>query len=194
MAIQIRDIESEAPEQYPRIPITFRVESRLRVDVVDGGFGGFRLTEEAVEEPYVKDYDEFEEGNPLDEGKRFDPSRVHAFAAFDGEEPVGAAAVVVRSLGACALTCRSDVAVLWDIRVHPDHRGRGIGSMLFDRAVDCAREQGCGIFAAETQNNNVAACRFYAGKGCTLGLISPCAYGDDPHFAHETMLVWCLDL
>lgn len=194
MAVEISTLGQEAPERYPPIPISFRVESRLRVETIDGGFGGFRLTEELVEEPYVKDYDEFEQGNPLDSAKRFDPSRVHAFAAFDGDKPVGAAVVVVDSLGACALTCRDDVAVLWDIRVHPDYRGRGIGSMLFDQAVTCAREQGCGVLAAETQNINVPACRFYAGKGCYLGLISPCAYGNDPRFAHEAMLVWCLDL
>jgi GNAT superfamily N-acetyltransferase len=194
MAVQIRDLDPEAFEHYPQIPISFRVESRLRVKAIDGGFGGFRLTEELVEEPYIKNYDEFEQGNPLDSAKRFDPSRVHPFVAFDEEKPVGAAVVVVDSLGACALTCRDDVAVLWDIRVHPDYRGQGIGSMLFDHAVAWAREQGYGILAAETQSINVPACRFYAAKGCYLGLISPCAYGNNPRLAHETMLLWCLDL
>jgi ribosomal protein S18 acetylase RimI-like enzyme len=194
MGIDIREIGREELGRYGQIPISFRVESRLRVETIDGGFGGLRLTEELVEEPYVKDYDEFEHGNPLDCAKRFDHSRVHPFVAYDREKPVGAGIVVVDSLGACALTCRDDVAVVWDIRVHPDCRGQGIGSMLFDHAVTCAREQGCAVLAAETQNTNVPACRFYAGKGCYLGLISPCAYGNDPRVAHETMLLWCLDL
>ena len=194
MALEIRELAREASEEYPRIPTAFRVESRLRVEAVDGGLGGFRMTEELVEEPYLKDYDESDHGGALDWVERFDASCVHPFMAFDGEKPVGGAVVVVDSIGACALTCRDDVAVLWDIHVHPDYRGRGIGSMLFDRAVAWAREHGYGILAAETQSINVPACRFYAGKSCYLGLISPCAYADNPRLAHEAMLVWCLDL
>lgn len=194
MAVEIRELAREAYEQYAQIPISFRVESRLRVETVDSGLGGFRLTGELVEEPYIKEYDDPDHGGALDWVERFDASHVHPFMASDSEKPVGGAVLVVDSPGACALTCRDDVAVLWDIRVHPDYRGQGIGSMLFDHAVAWAREHGYGILAAETQNINVPACRFYAGKGCYLGLISPCAYGSNPHLAHEVMLVWCLDL
>jgi GNAT superfamily N-acetyltransferase len=50
---------------------------------------------------------------------------------------------------------RDDVAVLWDIRVSPRERGRGIGSALFRAAGDWARARGCRWFKIETQNVNV---------------------------------------
>jgi len=88
---------------------------------------------------------------------------------------------------------RTDLAVLWDIRVSPDRRGKGIGTQLFRRAADWARERGCGELKVETQNINVRACRFYAGQGCRLGAIHRHAYREE-HVAHETMLLWYLDL
>jgi hypothetical protein len=39
----------------------------------------------------------------------------------------------------------------------------------------------------ETQNNNVAACRFYAAMGCELRSIDRLAYPDLPD---EAQLVW----
>ena len=47
---------------------------------------------------------------------------------------------------------------------------------------------------AETQNVNVAACRFYAAMGCRLGAIHRFAYAGQPHVAGEVMLLWYLDL
>ena len=37
--------------------------------------------------------------------------------AFDGDRPVGGAAVAARTVGINMLTDRDDLAVLWDIRV-----------------------------------------------------------------------------
>jgi hypothetical protein len=39
----------------------------------------------------------------------------------------------------------------------------------------------------ETQNNNVAACRFYAKQGCILSSINPDAY---PDFPDEVQMIW----
>jgi GNAT superfamily N-acetyltransferase len=60
---------------------------------------------------------------------------------------------------------RSDLAVLWDIRVQPERRGRGVGKALFYASVDWACRRGCRQLKVETQNVNVAACRFYASQG-----------------------------
>ena len=45
----------------------------------------------------------------------------------------------------------------------------------------------------EAQNNNVPACRIYVARGCHLGAIDRYGY-NDPRVAHETMLIWYLDL
>lgn len=47
-------------------------------------------------------------------------------SAFDGPSRVGGAVVAWRTPGADMLEGRDDLAVLWDIRVHPEYRGRGI--------------------------------------------------------------------
>ena len=150
------------------------------------------MTEEAVEAPYVKDYDAYEDESPR-RWLRFDVSRWLFLMAFDGDEPVGGAMVAYRSPKVNMLDGRDDLAVLWDFRVATEHRGRGIGKGLFDRAAQWARERGCAQLKVETQNVNVRACRFYAGRGCRLGAIHRYGYRE-PEISHEMMLLWYLDL
>ena len=91
------------------------------------------------------------------------------------------------------LSGRDDLAVLWDIRVHPDHRRSGIGTALFAEAAKWSRERNCKYLKVETQNVNVPACRFYTQQGCRLGEINRFAY-NVPQVAHDVMLVWYLTL
>jgi GNAT superfamily N-acetyltransferase len=92
------------------------------------------------------------------------------------------------------LEARTDLAVLWDLRVAPERRGEGIGRRLFVRAVEWARGRDCKQLKIETQNINVAACRFYARQGCELRAIDRQGYAGCPEVAHEAMLIWSLDL
>lgn len=167
----------------------------LRVELIAGGLGGFRLVEEKVAQPYVKDYDGQSDDNPTSWAASFDTSQWGMFLATDGDQAVGGAAV---ALGAPVYPLdrfqRRDLAVLWDIRVHPAHRGQGIGSRLFEYAVDWSRRKGCGQLGLETQNVNLPACRFYARQGCELGAIHRFGYAGCPDVAHEAMLLWYLDL
>ena len=195
MAIEIRQVGSEMLGRYAEIPIHFRVDSILRADELESGLGGLRLTEERLATPYVKDYDEDDHPEGVMHWpRRFDVSPWLFLMAFDGDKAVGGAAVAFRSPGIHLLEGLEDVAVLWDLRVHPDHRGRGIGTALFDRSAAWAREQGCRQLKIETQNINVRACRFYAARGCRLGAIDRYGYAGDPRVAHEVMLLWHLDL
>jgi len=191
-------IEEIGPESYPlydAIPIAYTVESMLRVDVLDGGLGGFRLVEEKLPAPYIKDYDRQGDDRPSAWAKEFDLSRWGILLASDAGCPVGGAAVAV---GAAVYPLdrfqRQDLAVLWDIRVAPEERGRRIGTKLFKMAASWARERGCGQLGLETQNVNVAACRFYAAQGCTLGAIHRLGYAGIAEVAHEAMLLWYLEL
>jgi GNAT superfamily N-acetyltransferase len=82
---------------------------------------------------------------------------------------------------------RDDMAVLWDIRIHPEYLRQGCGSRLFSRAATWAHTKGCGMLKVETQNINVAACNFYASQGCELGGINRFAH---PEFLDEVQLLW----
>ena len=195
MAIEIKQVGLEALGRYGEIPIRLRVESVFRVVEVEGGLGGLRLIEEPLAAPYVKDYDKDDHPDGVMHWpQRFDVSTWLFLMVFDDERAIGGAAVAFRSPGIHMLQGRDDLAVLWDLRVHPDHRGRGIGTALFDRSAAWAREQGCTQLKVETQNINVRACRFYAARGCSLGAIDRYGYAGDTRVAHEVMLLWYLDL
>jgi len=197
MPVEIRQVGLDLLAAYAAIPISFKVESILRVDAVDQGLGGLALVEEKANPPYVKDYGQDsgdESDSPVAWPKLFDVSRWGIFLAYNGPRPVGGAAVAIDTPGLNVLEDRHDLAVLWDIRVCPDVRGRGIGTALLRHAAGWARQQGCAQLKIETQNVNVPACRFYAGQGCTLGAIHRYGYAACPPVAHEAMLLWYLDL
>ena len=196
MPVEVVQTDENQLFRYERIPIRFWVASMFRVEAFANGLGGLCLVEERVDPPYVKDYDALLEGreSPSHWPSLFDLSHWGCFLALAGEQDIGAAAVAVDTPGVHMLEARSDLAVLWDIRVHPDARGHGIGRLLFRQAVDWARGKGCHQLKVETQNVNVGACRFYARQGCRLGSIHRYAYAACPEVAHEAMLLWYLDL
>jgi GNAT superfamily N-acetyltransferase len=178
------------------VPIRFTVESIFCVEMMNGGLGGLRLVEEAVDPPYVKDYDAQGGGldSPIHWPERYDVAKWGLFLAVEGDRPIGGAAVAVDRSGILMLGDRPELASLWDIRVRPGERGRGIGSALFRTAAGWARERGYRQLLVETQNVNVRACRFYARCGCEMGAIHRYGYAGCPEVAHEVMLLWYLEL
>ena len=179
------------------MPIAFTVQRVLAVEAVGGGLGGLRLVERAVARPYVKDYDADSTHRPPAWPATLDVSRWGFLAAYAGApgdptaERVGGAAVAWRTPGLDLTRGRPDLAVLWDVRVAPAWRGRGVGAALFGAAARWAAGRGARELAVETQNANVAACRFYARQGCVLGAVHRFAYPDLPD---EAQLLWYLDL
>ena len=195
MGLVIEEIDAELYPLYDAIPIWYTVECVLRVEVVDGGLGGFRLVEERLPAPYVKDYDSQGDDRPSHWAKVYDLNRWGILLARENGRPVGGATVAVdAAVYPLDRFQRQDLAVLWDIRVEPVERGRGIGKKLFRSAARWAREHGYGQLGAETQNVNVGACRLYAGEGCQLGAIHRYGYIGCSETAHEVMLLWYLDL
>lgn len=176
-----------ALERYGTVPISFVVDRRLVVRPVDNGLGGLLLVEETVAVPYPKDYDSDDGEGPTRWANHFDLSRWGLLTAFEGEEHVGGAALAWETPGVNMLEGRSDLAALWDLRVRPDRRGRGVGRALFGAAEAWARARGCRELKIETQNINVAACRFYARQGCELATIRQGAY---PELPDEVQLLW----
>lgn len=183
-----------APEPIDRIaelgaiPSSFRVEG---VAVVTPVAGGYAWQEASVAEPWSKDYDARPGHAPADWPRRFDTAGWGLLAARDGGALVGAAVVAAATPGRDMLAGRADLAVLWDIRVAAACRGRGVGGRLFAAAAEWARRRGCTELRAETQDVNVAACRFYERMGCRLVAVDPDAYPDLPG---EVQLIWSTPL
>ncbi len=179
-------------ETYSALPIAFTATSVLRVGLVDGGIGGFTLTEEPLPEPVHHNGDAIEGEGPLrwlDHG--WDLSRWVMLCAFDGERRAGGAVVAVHTPGMWFLRGRTDTSALWDIRVDHDYRRRGIGRALIEAAAAWSLARGLARMKIETQNTNVAACRFYHAMGARLGGIERYAYTNVPD---EVELDWYLDL
>jgi GNAT superfamily N-acetyltransferase len=186
------DIREEAPtpaalSEHAAIPIAFVVDRVLEVRLLDSGLGGMSLTQTAVADPYVKDYDALEGAGPQYWPGRFDVSNWGLIGARRDGASAGGAVIATRTPGLHMLGGRDDVAVLWDIRVSPRERGGGIGSALFRAAGDWAGARGFRWLKIETQNVNVPACRFYQKMGCTLGAIDRFAYPSQPA---EARLLW----
>lgn len=192
--MEIQEAGLEGLTSLAAVPTAFEVRSVLRVELLDRGLAGFRLHEEPVGTPYLKDYDAYEDGGPESWLAQFDMRQWGVVLAWEGRQCVGGAVVAFDTPGVNMLEARRDLAVLWDIRVHAELRRQGLGSRLFQAAAEWARQRGCRQLKVETQNVNVPACRFYVRQGCELGAINRYGYAGIPHVAHEAMLLWYLDL
>jgi ribosomal protein S18 acetylase RimI-like enzyme len=193
MPFRVETGGTELLENYTRVPIAFEVKTILQVYPVNGGMGGIELIETPVE-PYIKDYDAYEDGPPTEWHRQFDMTNWGVLLAWQSEQPIAGAAIAWDTPGINMLAGRDDLAVLWDIRVHPGWRRQGYGELLFDLAAQWARQRGCTEMKIETQNVNVPACHFYAHQGCLLGNIDRYGYQNVPAVSHETMLIWYYSL
>lgn len=188
MTFKIIEETPGALAEYEKIPISFSVESHFRVELRgENGLGGMKLIEERVA-PYVKNYDADADYRPSRWSKRFDISGWGILSAFDGENRrVGGAAIAWNTPEVEMLGGLRDLGCLWDLRVRPDYRQRGVGHQLFARAVEWLRERNARRLLVETQNINVPACRFYARQGCALGAVNRYAYDEN---LNEIQLLW----
>ena len=187
MRIEVSNQPPAALQEYAAVPISFEVSRVLDVERRGGDPLGFTLKERRLDAPYVKDYDAIEGERPELWAKRFDVSKWGVFIAHLDGRRMGGAVVAFDTPGLSMLEGRRDLAVLWDIRVSPTARGRGIGTALFRAAEAWAKDQGCQYLKVETQNINVAACRFYAAQGCVLAAVNHQAY---PELPDEIQLLW----
>ncbi len=194
--IEVAESGPQAIHEMMRIPMYYTVESEFRVEVDGNGMGGLGLIEQRVAEPYVKDYDQVQGGREhiLSWPREFDITPWGFFLARRDGKLLGSTVIVRRTPAVRLLEGRDDLAVLWDLRVRPDHRRQGVGTALFRAAADWSRERGCRHLKVETSNTNVPACRFYAAQGCVLGGVNRFAYLGQPEVAREAELLWYLEL
>ena len=175
---------------YAGIPIAFEVRSLFEIEGDDPSTAV--LLERPVAQPGVKDYDSVKGEGPTRWPKRWDVSNWGLLvAAHEDDRWLGGCVLAYDTDGVNKLEGRDDVVALWDLRVHPAWRGKGIGRSLFEASVEWARARDCRQLKVETQNTNVPACRFYEQQGCRLAAINRHAYEE---FPDEVELIWCFSL
>lgn len=183
MQLELREEECEALPAHGSIPISFVVRAVLDVERVGVGY---ELTERPV--PLrLKDYDAFEEDRPDHLPARFDVREWRILSAWLDGVRVGGAVLAWKTRGVAMLEDRSDLAVVWDLRVDPAVRAQGIGRSIWVATERWARSRGCTTIKVETQDTNVDACRFYERMGCTLRAASRNVY---PELPDEVQLLW----
>ena len=190
MNIELCEAPITSVDELGLVPISFIVDREYDV-APNQGSGRFVLSERSVETPYVKDYDRTSGEGPSQWARRFDTSGWGFIRAQSDGRLVGGAVLAFDTGDVAMLEGRSDLAVLWDIRVSPDVRGKGIGSRLVRSSEAWAISKGCRQLKVETQNINVLACRLYQGQGFVLKAIDRLAY---PELPGEIQLLWYKDL
>jgi GNAT superfamily N-acetyltransferase len=184
------EVREEPIGRWPSTGRLDRAHGRPRTEVSAwSGARGLVLRERPLEVSWTKDYDAAE--TPARWARRFDVSRWGLLGAYAEGRRVGGAVIAFDTPELELLQRRRDLAFLWDIRVAPELRGRGVGAALLAAVEVWARVRGCARLGVETQNVNVAACRFYARSGFALGAIHRFAY---PGLPDEVQLLWYKDL
>lgn len=185
--IEIVEEDRFALVEYASISIAFEVRETLDVTILSKTSGAIAPARQPVSKRWVKDYDAIDSG-PLNWPTRFDLTTHWSFFAAHGSGiRIGSATAVHGAPDVDMLARRSDVALLWDIRVAPSHRGCGIGKALLAAVEAWAAAREATWLEVETQNINVPACAFYERSGFILRGIRPGAY---PELPDETQLLW----
>lgn len=125
--------------------------------------GTWTCTEELFERSYEKAYP----NDARDYGAYINDPGKAVFLAYSGDECAGQI-VLKRDWNSYAL--------IEDICVAKPARGQGIGAGLLQKAIEWAQNSELKGLAAETQDNNLPACRFYAKHGFVIGGVNTMLY------------------
>lgn len=189
--ITYKKVDNTYFEAYDKIPMLVHVKSIYKLEKIDNGLGGIILKEMPVEE-YVKDLSKYEKAASYEE--KFNISNWAFYMAFDREKPIGAVTIVSRTHNVRMLDGRDDLSVLWDIRVADKYKNMGVGTKLYELAVDWSKRKGFKQMKIECQNNNVPACKFYHKSGAILSKVDEYAYYNEIDIRDEVQFVWYLNL
>lgn len=175
MEITIREMSEDTVQPLKKGGSSFEVKSKL---VLHAENNRIRYTIVDVP-PYTKQY-EVEEVNP---GKYVSkPERIVFFAYADGE--LAGQVWILKNW--------NGYAYIDYIAVEANYRGQEIGRALIARAIEWAKSKGFPGIMLETQNNNVAACRFYESCGFELRGFDTHLYKAQDPGTDEIALYWYL--
>ena len=104
------------------------------------------------------------------------PERGQILVLREGESIIG----MVNLLFTVSTALGGRVAILEDMIVHPEYRGRGAGDMLLKAAIGLVKSSGCRRLTLLTDATNESAQRFYRRHGFTISEMVPMRLVLDP--------------
>ncbi len=186
--ITLRALTADDIPNLVQIRTTFSASTVLRIERSGEGIEtGWRLAEQALDVPFTRGTGYDFDGAPQDE------IRERLALAEQGEAYQRVADFEGRLIGLVEVEIQgwNNTAQLSNLMIDADYRGQGLGRRLWHRAVDFARQSDVRAILIETQNTNVAACRFYARMGCQLSGLHESFYAAAPdQVPDEVALFW----
>jgi len=176
MAIEIRELDYNNIGDVGECDGSFDVDAELRLMAVDGVIG----YEIVPVPPYCKRYHHGDE---------------HDLLAYIGNSPRGGFLAYLdgRIAGWMLVSVNwNNYAVVEDIEVDRSCRRSGVGRALIERGREWAMSRGLPGLMLETQNNNIAACRFYERCGFILGGFDRYLYRGESPGTTEVAMFWYL--
>ena len=175
MELTIREIDKNNIHHANQCDSSFIVDSKLVLQAEDG-----KISYTVIAVPsYVKHYAREE----TDYSAYVSNMDKAVFFAYMGNELAGHIRVMKYWNG---------YAYIDDIVVDAKHRRQGVGRALIERGIAWAKAKGFPGMMLETQNNNVAACRFYASCGFELRGFDTHLYKGSNPATDEIALYWYL--
>ncbi|MBX3081443.1 MAG: GNAT family N-acetyltransferase [Anaerolineae bacterium] len=182
--IEIRALTEADIEKLPSIRPTYKSNSILAVEHQGEGITrGWQLTERPLQQPFDKgtlyDFDEENQAN-IRERLLHPDDTYQRVADYEG---------LLVGLLDVEIHYWNNTLFVWNLMVDLDYRNNGIGRRLWHRARDFAKQIGVRAIMIETQNTNVAACRFYERMGCQIVGLNEALY-DNAEGIEEIALFW----
>jgi ribosomal protein S18 acetylase RimI-like enzyme len=173
MGFEIRRESAAILPEYGSIPMAFDVREVVDLESLRVGAPGFQTRSVR---PWRKDYDAMAENSPRSWRIRRDVSDWVFLIARVENEPIAGAVVITDPTAVTELGGRGGNGLLFDLRVAPTWRRRGLGRALIIAAEEIARDFGVPALDIETQDTNVPACRLYSACGYSLTGVHTQAY------------------
>ncbi len=191
MTITVRPLCLDDIHSLNNIDPSFSSEAQLTLHRKHQGLQhiAWRLTYEALNEPFDKGHGYDLHGGQLhDIRQRAQAGNCLQLIAQDGSQIAGLLEVEPS-------TWRG-VGWIWNILIDKGYRGLGLGRQFIELATAWATEHGLQALVAETQTNNINACRFYARMGFVAGGIDDryYRYGNNPATAQDVAIFWYLEV
>jgi streptothricin acetyltransferase len=180
----LRPLEADDIDRLAEIRPTYSTDTILAVERLGSGLNlGWQLTERRVDPPFDKGtlYD-------FDEDRR-DEIRERLNRADDFYQRVIEQDGRLAALLELEYQAWNNTVFVWNLMIDLDFRRQGFGRRLWFRALDYARDCEARAIMIETQNTNIAACRFYAEMGCKLVGLNEAFYTNDSSTS-EVALFW----
>lgn len=97
------------------------------------------------------------------------------------------AAIKGQTVGYAGMWKVCDEGHITNIAVHPDYRGNGIGSLLIEKLIDIARQEGISSMTLEVRRSNLVAQSLYNKYGFCIAGMRKSYYADN---GEDALIMW----